>query len=455
MDTARFGKRILLFSSAFFMLISVSPLTGLSFETVMEAADNNFDLQNALLEVERLEAEVRAATLPDDIRFAFNPSLKVLTEIDGEFAGETSVSGYTSVAVPFSLSGDEKDRLQAVRNSLAIARSDATEVRAASYIKIASLYQDLWLLQQEAEVLEAEVAASELYMELMQERFNTGAISLASFNQADETRIERQEAQIRNTLEQRLAWFELSLNTGLEGDLPRLEALEIRIGDIPKPPELEDWIIRNHPVPGRSRMIIDLLRQTTARQLEPDIDVSIKPFWNYQEHSVALTYTIFDPEFIAGYTFPIRTWDEIPSGSGSSVETWSTGVSVNISLGSNRYDRLSATAAEISIREEESRLEYLVQSTFLKVRSAYQQLLRSNELVMQARRNLERSISNRRIVEAKRELDQAPRHEVLEAVANEARGAWRLRAAEIGSEKAFLNLLKEAALFDREKVFGN
>ena len=369
--------------------------------------------------------------------------------------GETSVSGYTSVSVPFSLSGEEKDRLYTVGNSLAIARSIAAEVRAAGYIRIASLYQDLWLLQQETDVLKAEVAASELYLELLQERFNTGAISLAFLNQAEETRIERQEALIRNTLEQRLAWFELSLNTGLEGDLPQLEELEIGVGDVPKPPELEGWIIRNHPVPARSRMLIDLLKQTTTRKLEPDIEVSIKPFWDYQDHSIAMTYTIFDPELTAGYTFPIHTWDEIPSGSGSSVETWSTGFSVNISLGSNRYDRLSADAAEVSIREEESRLEYLVQSTFLKVRSAYQQLLRSNELVMQAQRNLDRSISNRIIIEAKRNLDQAPRHEVLEAVANEARGVWRLRAAKIGSEKAFLNLLQEAALFDKEKILGN
>ena len=448
------GKNISLYAILLCMLALGSPLWGLSFAMVLDAADANFNIRNALLEVERLEAEVRLATQPDDIRLAFNPSLKATTVIDEDFPGEKSVAGYTSVTVPFSLSGDEKDRLQAARNSLDIARSNLDEVRAASYIEIASLYQDLWLLQQETEVLEAEVAASELYLELMQERFNTGAVSLASLNQVEETLIERQEALLRNTLEQKLAWFELSLNTGLEGDLPPLDALEIRVRDIPKPPELEDWIVGSHPVFVRSRLVLDLLRQTTERQLEPDIDVSIRPFWNYEDHSVAVTYNVFDPEFTAAYTFPIRTWDEIPSGSGSSVETWNTGVSVNISLGSNRSDRLNAAAAEVSIREEESRLEYLIQSTFLKVRSAYQQLLRSNELVMQAQRNLERSINTRMIVEARRELDQAPRHEVLEAVADEARGVWKLRAAEIGSEKAFLNLLKEAALFDMEKVFG-
>ena len=437
-----------------FVLLTASSLMGLTFSEVMDAADYNFDLNYALLEIDRLEAEVLVVTQPDDLRFAFNPALKVLTEIDGSFAGETALSGYTSVSIPFSLSGDEKDRLQAARNNLEIAHSNASEVRAASYIKLASLYQDLWLLQQEVAVIEAEVEASELYMELMQERFNSGAIPLVSLNLADETRIERQEALIRNRLEQRLVWFELSLNTGLEGDLTSLEVLEIPISDIPRPPELEGWIVSNHPVPARSRLVIELLRQTTDRKQEPDIDLSIKPFLNYKDHSVALTWNVFDPELSAGYTFPLSTWGEIPSGSGSSVETWNTGFSVNISLGSNRNDKLSAAADEISIREEEARLNYLIQSTFLKVRSAYQQLLRSNELVMQAQRDLERSINNRKIVEAKRELDQAPRHEVLEAVANERRGVWKLRAAEIGSEKAFLNLLREAALFDKAKVFG-
>ena len=78
-------KGFLRFIVVLFVLLIASSLMGLTFNEVMDAADNNFDLNYALLEVDRLEAEVQVATQPDDLRFAFNPALKVLTEIDGGF----------------------------------------------------------------------------------------------------------------------------------------------------------------------------------------------------------------------------------------------------------------------------------------------------------------------------------------------------------------------------------
>jgi outer membrane protein TolC len=367
--------------------------------------------------------------------------------VDGSFGEETRLSGNASLTIPLSLSADERDRLTALRSSLAQARMTESEIRAESYILLFSLYKKLWLLQQEAPVLEAESTAAELYAQAMQERFNAGNIPLASLNLAEEAMISRREALGRNRLEQNLTWFELTLNTGIEGPVPRLEAVDMELEELPKPPELEERITTNHPLIEASRRALEILRQNRMRQLEPDLDISIRPFWNYRDHSVSLAYSFADPEISAAYSFPITTWGEIPSGSGSSVETWNTGVSVNISLGSNRYDRLSAEAAGVSIKREEAKLDFLIQSTLLKVRSAYQQLLRSRELLEQAERNRERSATVLRIVEAKRELDQVPRHEALEAAADEARARWRIQEAESAVEKAYLGFLKETGMF--------
>jgi len=428
--------------------LAAAPLFGLSFDEVLDTIEENYDMRSARMEVDILEAEARAAASPEDIRFDLDPSLRATSEIDGDFPGETSLSGSTSLFIPLGLSKTERDNLNSLRNSIAAARLKASETYAATYILLFSLYQDLWLLQQEAAVLEAEVKAIELYMELMQERFKTGAIPLSSLNLVEETRIERQEGLIRNGLAQRLAWFELSLNTGIDGDLPILDELDLDMAEISRPPDLEAWIIENHPVIEQSRIGLSQTQQNLDRLMRPDYDFSIRPFLNYQDHSFSLNYNLVDPEITAGYDFPIDTWGEIPAGSGSSTETWNTGISFNFSLGSNRNDRLSAEALNISLEKEETRLDYTIQSTLLKVRSAYQQLLRSQELLEYAERNMERSINNRQIVEAKRDLNQAPRHEVLEAEANEARARWKIRDARIDMYKAYLNLLKEAALFE-------
>ncbi len=439
--------KILMLLSIPLWLTAVIPSGALTFDELIGSMDGNYNVQAALLEVSRLEAEERAAAYPEDLRLSAAPALMTLSEVDGPFGEETRLSGNTSLTIPLSLSADERDRLTALRSSLAQARMTESEIRAESYILLFSLYKELWLLQQEAPVLEAESAAAELYAQAMQERFNAGNIPLASLSLAEETMISRREALGRNRLEQNLTWFELTLNTGIEGPVPRLEAVDMELAELPKPPELEEKITANHPLIEASRGALEILRQNRMRQLEPDLDISIRPFWNYRDHSVSLAYSFADPEISAAYSFPIITWGEIPSGSGSSVESWNTGVSVNITLGSNRNDRLSAEAAGVSIKREEAKLDFLIQSTLLKVRSAYQQLLRSRELLEQAERNRERSATVLRIVEAKRELDQVPRHEALEAAADEARARWRIQEAESAVEKAYLGFLKETGMF--------
>jgi outer membrane protein TolC len=476
--TRKIGGVLLFLSLPVSLFLLPFPIYSLSFDEVIATIEETYEMQSIQREIQRLEAEKRAASSPEDIRAALNPQTTIFSVVDESFAEETSLTGAASLSLPLSLSPAERDAVQTWQNSIAQAETRATETYVNTYIKLFELYQGLWLLQEEEAVLKLEVGAAEVYVELIRERFKVGTVPLASLNLAEETLTERQEDLIGNRLEQRLTWFELSRFTGItaaasggapeipgagnspeeasvnQAELPRLKAVDFRvrqrIEDLLTPPEMEGWIVENHPALLRERIGIAQLRQNIDRLLKPDYDLSVKSFLNYRDHSFSLTYNLADPEVSAGYNFPIFSAGEIPSGSGSSVETWNTGIGVNLSIGSNRHDRLRAEAQGILLEEEQARLEYLTQQSLLNLRSAYQQLLKSLELMAQAERSLERSRDTRNIVEAKRELDQAPRHEVLESTAGEARAAWKVQESRVTAEKAYLNLLKESALFEEK-----
>lgn len=478
----------LFLSLALFLFQGVPAVYSLTFEEVIGTIEDTYEMQSARREIRRLEAEKKAASSPEDIRAALSPQGTVLSVVDGDTAEETRFTGAATLSLPFSLSAAEKDAVRTWQNSIAQAQSLASETYVNTYIRLFGLYQNLWLLQQEESVLANEVEASEVYLELMRERFRVGTVPLSTLALAEENLTERQENLITNRLEQRLAWFELSRLTGITavGDggtapgsssgtttgsagtsltpapglassqfpLPRLEPVKLQVklraDDIPAPPEMEGWIVENHPVLVRERIGITQLRQNLDSLLKPDYDLSVKSFLNYQDHSVSLTWNLVDPEITAAYNFPIFSLGELPVSSGSSLETWNTGLGISLSYGSNRNDRLKAEAQAISLEEEQAKIEYLTQQSLLNVRSAYQQLLKSLELVDQASRTLDRSKETRKIVEAKRDLDQSPRHEVLESTAAEARAAWKIEQARIAAEKAYLTLLKESAMFEEK-----
>ena len=56
--------------------LSGFPLFGLTFDEILDTIDENYDMQSALMEVNILEAEARAAASPEDIRIDLDPSLK-------------------------------------------------------------------------------------------------------------------------------------------------------------------------------------------------------------------------------------------------------------------------------------------------------------------------------------------------------------------------------------------
>ncbi|MCF6335319.1 MAG: TolC family protein [Spirochaetales bacterium] len=422
---------------------------GLDFLTVIGQLDATFDVKAALLKVEGLEKEIAALSNPEDFSFTLNPTVKVTSQETGAFGEEIDLSGTTSFKIPIGLSAPEREKLENTIDSLVIAKESVITAREKMYFKLYSLYQSVWLLQEEEPVLAMELRAAENYSEIMDQRFTSGAVSLVSLASAEATLQERGDEYSRNILRQRLAWFELMFNADLNMIPESLEKKSLEMTDIPKPPELTDWVEDNHPLVKAERIKLNQMKKSIEEIKKTDLDISIKPFVNYGGHSASLSYTFSDPELTAAYSFPVYTYGEIPAGSGSSSSTCNTGVTVNISLGSNRSDLFNADVEELSLRSAEAGLSYLIESLSLELRSSYQQLIRNQGVYDQAKRNLERSLDNKSIIETKMGLGQTSEFELLEAESIVSRTEWKIESARINTELSWLKVLEDAVWFSK------
>ena len=422
---------------------------GLNFQTVTNQLEATYDVEFAMLEVERLEKEIRALLNPEDYNLGFNPTVKAISQEEGTFGEEIELSGTASLKIPLGLSDIEKERLNFSSDALKLAELAVETAKEKSFIKLYNLYQTAWLLQEEEPILELEVRAAENYSEILLQRFKAGTVSLITLAAADETLQERNDEYSQNILKQRLAWYELMFNADLKMEPEVLVKNSLKMTDLPKPPELSDWIEKNHPLVGIERVKVFQLRQTILRMEKPDLDISVKPFLNYDDHSVSMSYSFTNPELVSSYSFPLYTYGEIPTNSSNSVITWNAGITVNISLGSNKSDNLNITALELGLRSAEAKLDYLIESLNLGIRSSHQQLVRNQGAFDQAERDLVRSSENHRIMETKKELGQASEFDLLESQSLVARAEWKIEAARISTEISWLSVLEDAAWFEK------
>ncbi len=433
----------------FSVVLITTRMFGLNFQTVTDQLNETYDVKFALLEVERLEKEIIALLNPEDYDIGINPTIKAISQEGGVFGQEIVLSATASIKVPLGLSDIEQEKVEFSMNSLNLARMAVETAKEKAFIKLYNLYQSAWLLQEEEPILEMEVKAAENYSEILGQRFKAGTVSLITLAAAEETLQERNDDYSQNVLKQRLAWFELMFNANLEMEPETLEKNTLTMEDLPKPPELNDWILENHPMVKTEKVKISQLEQTMERLRKPDLDISIKPFVNYDGHSASLSYSLSDPELTGSYGYPGFTVGEIPSGSSNSaVPTWNTGVTVNISLGSNGTDIRNVSALELGLESAGARLDYLVESLYLNLRSSHQQLIRNQGSFDQATRDLIRSSENHKIMETKKELGQASEFDLLESLSLVARAEWKIEAARISTESSWLAVLEDAAWFE-------
>ena len=426
----------------------------LELKNFTDLIDNTYEVQTALLNVEEFHNEILALTHPEDIIFSLSPSVKSTQSVD-TFGEEIEISGSASAKIPLGLSSLERERLDFSRNALELAEAAVENAREKTYIKIYSLYQKLWLLQEEERILKLEVSAAENSLEILRQRFALGSVSLINLSTADETLQERNESFLQNQLEQRIAWFELKSLTSMELDMEvePLERMGITIIELPKPTELYSWIVENHPVIIFEKIKLLQMEQTLERMRKPDFDFSVKSFFNSVGNTFTanLNYDFIDPELTPAITFPVYTFGSASSG-GSTASTWNLGLTFNLSLGTNRSDTLSGDLLETEILNSRAKLDFLIESTNLELRSLYQKHMRDIDVLEQAKRVLIRSSENHKIIETKKELGQISDFELLESEAIVERSVWKIEAARIEMEKSWLNVLESAVWFNKVDI---
>ena len=440
-------KKKLIFTTLLILLLSPS-IFSFNFETFTSQIDNTYEVQSALLNVKQIQNEILSLTHPEDINFSLSPTVKAFTQEGGTFGEEIEISGSASAKIPLGLSSLEREKLDFSKNALELAEAAVENAREKTYIKIYSLYQKLWLLQEEERILKLEVSAAEDSLEILRQRFALGSVSLINLSTADETLQGRNESFLQNQLEQRITWFELKSLTFLDVDVEPLERMEIIIEELPRPPELYNWIVENHPVIIFEKIKLLQMEQTLDRMRKPDFDFSVKSFFNSVGNTFTanLNYDFNDPELTPSITFPVYTFGSI---GGSTSNTWNLGLTFNLSLGTNRSDNLSGDLLETEILNGRAKLDFLIESTNLELRSVHQEHMRDTDALEQAKRVLVRSKDNHKIIETKKELGQVSEYEILESESIIERNNWKIEAARIEMEKSWLNLLESAVWFNK------
>jgi outer membrane protein TolC len=421
------------------------------FKTFTNQIDKTYEVQSAILNVKQIQKEIIALTHPDDINFSLIPGVKASTQEEGAFAEEIEIYGSASVKIPLALTDVERERLDFAMNALILAEVNLEDVREKLYIKIYTIYQILWLLQEEEKIINKEVFAAEKSLEIISQRFALGNIALLELSDADDLLEERNDRLLQNQLDQNISWFELKSLTLIESDVDALERLEITIEELPKPWELNSWIVENHPAILDAKTEIRQMEQTLKRLRDSDFDFTLRSSFDSvgNTYTANLDYDIIDPELTPSFSFPLYTYGEIQSNGGSSDDTWNLGLTFNLSLGSNRRDNLNSDLLETEILNARVKLEFLIEMTNLEIRSVYQQYLKNIDALELAERVLIRSVNNNRMVEAKKELKQVSAYEVLESESIVERNTWKIETARINVEKAWLDLLYSTVWFKK------
>jgi outer membrane protein TolC len=419
------------------LLLMIAPaVASISLRDVLARTSETYEVQSARLTVDRAEKELERVRFVGDPSASLDPQVKAITRVGESFAEEVALSATASAKLPLGLSQIEKEKVQAASDAFAMARDRLAQAEAEAFLKAYQLYQATWLVQEEQNVLKAELDAALAYTAALRERFQVGDVSLTELSEAEEDLQRREEAVLEGGLKHRLSWLEIAYTYDfvLTPETPVLEAVTEYSGlsELPNPPSLAAWAFDHDPELNALNTGITQIDDTLARLGKVDLSVSLKGFGGVFDHSASLTYTFQEPQLSASYSFPIYSFGEVPtSGSGTSEDTWNVGFSVGLSYINGRADTLEIASLALERELEAAKVEARKQSLELKIRGQYQQWLKAVQSQEQARRNMERVEQNRKILDSKRSLGLVNDYDILEADALRERARWSVVAADI------------------------
>ena len=420
-------------------------LAAVTFNDIASKLDDLYAVKSAELLKESALKSIKLQQNPGDIAISLSPGVKTTTETGGTFPGELSVSGVLNIKIPLGLSAEEKEKLTSAEDALNIVSDSAETTRRKSFVSLFSLYQSAWLLQEETVVLNAEGEAARTRASNMESQYKNGNVSLSALTAAQEDLQIKEESASQELMKQRIAWYELSFNVDMAIREEVLERYELPIQELPSPPELSVYAYENDNGLKAQELKIEQIKRTITRLENMDMGISVKPFFSMGDNAVSLEYNVTDPGITAAYSFPVYTEGSVSTPGGSTGNTWSGGVTFNLSYNTEKSDSLNGSLEKTALAQETARLDYMHNLLSLQIRTAYQQYLRARDLLEQAERDLARSMDNKKIVETKAELGQAADYEKMEAAASVMRAGWKVESARIELEKSYLNTADTAS----------
>ena len=420
----------------------------LSVADVLARVDESYEVRIARSEVDAAAKTLASLAYPGSVAVSADPGVRATTPLGGSFAQLIDLTGAVSLKVPLGLTEAAREKVDAARLALAVAEADLLAARSRVYAELYGLYQEAWLARAELDVLDLEVQSARLDAESAERRYEAGEISLAELKKAEDDLWKAQDALLTGGLEQRLSWLSLLYASGQEkhpADV--LDPAIPEAATLPDVTELVDWSQRRLPsvIEQRARVEAAARSLRELRTLPVDLDARITG--SFQSHSAAVSYATDTPQLTATYSFPIYTFGSI-GGASPSTPTWSLGLTAGVSVDVGRADRLAAGALEAGLRRETQRLDSLLRTAELGIRSRYQQWIKAKDGVEQAQRTLDRAREAQLVVDAKIELGQASQSDRLLARAAVERAQWTVSRARVSVEEARLAAAEASGYLD-------
>lgn len=435
----RVPKLLVVLGAVAMGMVAPGLLPAISLEETLARVDDAYEVRIALSAVDSAARAVAALAYPGSLAFSATPGAKGTSAVGRDFAEQVDLTGAVSLRLPVGLSAAAKDKLEAARATLAAAQAILLATRASTYARLYGLYQAAWLANTELEILEAESEATRLAAGAAARRYEAGELSLAERKRAEEDFLGTQTALLQGGLRQRLSWLELTYATGRE-KYPAEDLAESLPADssLPRIVELVDWAQAHHPSVIEQRIKVGGVARSLATARKPKLELDARLTAGYQSHAASVSFASASPQLSATYSFPIATFGEVSSGPSPNTSTWSLGLSAGLSLEAGKAARFETEVLEAELKRETERLESLLRTLELGIRSHYQQWLKARDGVEQAQRAFVRAREIQLVVEAKLALGQASETDLALERAAVERGRWNLAAAAVAREKARL-----------------
>jgi outer membrane protein TolC len=434
-------------SSTVFLVMLPAMLWPLDLETVLEAAPHSFEVQAAKIAVTESLAKLEEGRYPGDVVYGVQPGVSVQTPSDGPFAEIIEFSGNLSIAIPTGLSETRTAALVQANRTVSETERAVSYATAQSYLDLYSLYQEVWIAQETLEVLRGAAAAAHGSYNSARFLFESGQISLMEYTSAGEELEQAEEAIVKGTLEQRLAWVELASIVGLDWRLPdTLEPALDTFGMLPKAQELITWAESHYPEIVDQQGRADAIAQELENLAPYDVSATIRTNLNVLAHSAVVSYSTDSRAVAASYSFPIATIG--PEDTAPSNGSWSIGLTASIGLSAGKESSLGGDTLLVELEAAYQRLGAIKESTALQIRSKYQQYMIASDSVVAAHRAVERAQVTYDLLAANHQLKQLTDSELAEAMVQVDRAVLQLNVAVVNESKATLAVAHAAAYLD-------